>query len=97
MLTFEKVLSVFKDYLSEDTRYEVLMTSRGYTVMEWDSRQRDWANAQIYPTPESLKNILLEALAGYLEYKTTLCERPLTDSERAMIQGQMEKMSALCR
>jgi len=97
MLTFEKVLSVFKDYLSEDTRYEVLMTSRGYTVMEWDSSQRDWANAQICPTPESMKNILLEAQAGYLEYKTTLCERPLTDSERAMIQGQVEKMSALCR
>ena len=37
MLTFEKVMEVFKDYLTEDTRYEVVMTSRGYTVLEWDS------------------------------------------------------------
>ena len=29
MLTFEKVLEVFKDYLAEDTRYEIVMTSRG--------------------------------------------------------------------
>ena len=38
MLTFEKVIEVFKDYLTEDTRYEIVMTSHGYTVLEWDSR-----------------------------------------------------------
>ena len=31
MLTFEKVMAVFKDYLAEDTRYEIVMTSHGYT------------------------------------------------------------------
>ena len=29
MLTFEKVMEVFKDYLTEDTRYEIVMTSHG--------------------------------------------------------------------
>lgn len=29
MLTFEKVLEGFQDYLAEDTRYEILMASRG--------------------------------------------------------------------
>ena len=33
MLTFEKVMAVFKDYLAEDTRYEIVMTSHGYTVL----------------------------------------------------------------
>ena len=37
MLTFEKLPTVFKDYLAEDTRYEIVMTSHGYTVLEWDS------------------------------------------------------------
>jgi len=34
MLTFEKVLEVFKDYLAADGMYEVVMTSHGYTVLE---------------------------------------------------------------
>ena len=33
MLTFEKVREVFKDYFTEDTRYEIVMTSHGYTVL----------------------------------------------------------------
>ena len=37
MLTFEKVLAAFKDYLEEDDRYTILMTPRGYTIMEWDT------------------------------------------------------------
>ncbi len=34
MLTFEKVMEIFKDSLAEDTRYEIVMTSHGYTVLE---------------------------------------------------------------
>ncbi len=94
MLTFERVLAVFKDYLNEDNRYEILMTSHGYTVMEWDSARQDWADAQACPTPERMKDILLDALAGYLEYKTTLCSRPLADGERLTIQEQVAEMDA---
>lgn len=32
MLTNEAVLTVFADYLSRDTDFEVILTSRGYTV-----------------------------------------------------------------
>lgn len=52
MLTFEKILTVFREYLNKDERYEILITSRGYTVMEWDSVRKDWAGAQFCPTPE---------------------------------------------
>ena len=51
-MTFEKVLDVFNDYLNKDKRYEILMTSHGYTVMEWDSKQQDWADAQICSNPK---------------------------------------------
>lgn len=93
MLTFEKVLAAFKDYLAEDTRYEILMTSHGYTVMEWASASQDWDSAQICHTPEDMKDVLLDALAGYLEYKLTLCRRDLTDDERQTIQDQVEEMA----
>lgn len=93
MLTFEKVLAVFKDFLNEDKRYEVLMTSHGYTVMEWSSIQQDWEDAQYCSTPESMKDILLDAFAGYLEYQATNCNRPLTTAEKANIQRNIQTLS----
>lgn len=86
MLTFEGVLAVFADYLQEDTRYEVLSTSRGRTVMEWDCVQRDWAGAQLCATPEELKEALLEAYTGYLEYRAL-------EGEALDVEGQVGEMS----
>ena len=43
MLTFEKVLKEFEFYLSQDDMFEVVMTSRGYTVLGWDERRRTGA------------------------------------------------------
>ena len=95
MLTFEKVLAGFKDYLDEDTRYEVLMASRGYVILEWGMSNKTLESATFCPTPEAMKEALLNALEGYLEYKLTLCNRNLTDDEREMIEAQVEKMDDL--
>ena len=92
MLTFEKVLSGFKDYLTEDTLYEVIMTTRGCTVMEWDEKSQDWDCAHLCRTPEDLKGFLLGAYSGHLAYKATLCRRELTDSERQEIKTQVDAM-----
>lgn len=93
MLTFEKVLAAFKNYLEEDDRYTILMTPRGYTIMEWDTSQQNWAGAEFCATPEQMRDLLLEDLAGYLEYKITLCDRALEDSERQAIQQQVTEIS----
>ena len=93
MLTFETVLSAFKDYLAEDTRFEVIMASRGYVILEWNFNNRDLESAVSCPTPEAMKDELLSDLSGYLQYKCTLCERELTDEEWDQIQEQVEKMS----
>lgn len=92
MLTFENVLSAFNDYLAEDAMFEVLMTSRGYTVMEWDEKAQDWDSAKICPTPEDLKNYLMNAYSGYLAYKITLGRRNVTDDERQRINAQIDAM-----
>ena len=81
MLTFENVLSGFNDYLTEDIRYEITMTSRGYVILEWNANDRELESAVFCPTPESMKDALLDALAGYLQYKITLCKRDLTDTK----------------
>lgn len=57
MLTFEKVLAAFKDYLEKDDRYTILMTPRGYTIMEWDASQQNWAGAEICATPERMRDL----------------------------------------
>ena len=46
MLTFEKVLAAFKDYLEEDDRYTILMTPRGYTIMECGDLRHSGADAR---------------------------------------------------
>lgn len=93
MLTFEKVLSAFKEYLAEDTRFEVILASRGYTILEWNSNNRELESATFCPTPEAMKDTLLGALSGYLQYSITLCNRELTDEEREQIEAQVEEMS----
>ena len=79
MLTFEKVMEVFQDYLAEDTRYEIVMTSHGYTVLEWDSSANTWAGEELCATPEIMRDVLLDCFMwrshvvykGRIRIKTT--------------------------
>ena len=41
MLTFDKVLDVFRPFLAEGV-YEVVSTSHGYTILEWDACCKEW-------------------------------------------------------
>ena len=90
MLTFEKVMEVFKDYLAEDTRYEIVMTSHGYTVLEWDSTAKTWMSAELCATPEIMRDILLDDFTGYLEYKAIIESGEITKTEQARIAKQRQ-------
>lgn len=79
MLTNEKVLEAFGDYLSQDPDYEVVMTSRGHTVMGWDNKAEVWRDVQYCGTPQALRDALLDAFENYMEYITTLGRRDLTE------------------
>ena len=92
MLTFEKVMEVFKDYLAEDTRYEIVMTSRGYTVLEWDSKANTWAGEELCATPEIMGDVLLDCFTGYLEYKTIIANGEITKAEQERITTQRQAL-----
>ena len=92
MLTFEKVMVVFKDYLAEDTRYEIVMTSRGYTVLEWDSKANTWAGEELCATPEIMGDVLLDCFTGYLEYKTIIANGEITKAEQERITTQWQAL-----
>ena len=97
MLTFEKVLEVFKDYLASDDMYEIVMTSHGYTMLEWDCRMGDWVSLKLCKTPQDMADTLLCGYEGYLEYQATLGRRELTEDDLARIEVQREAMLAKLR
>lgn len=90
MLTFEKVLSIFEQFLFENEIYEIVQTSHGYTILEWDSRAKEWIGVQLCSTPEEMAEILLDDLTGYLEYKATLGRRDLTCTDMAQVSAQRQ-------
>ena len=96
MLTFEKVLTVFADYLQQDPLYEVVLTSHGYTLMAWEPRKSQWYNAEIMDTPEILLGALLCKYAEYLEEQLTDSERDLTAEEQTEIHAKCSRLKTDC-
>lgn len=96
MLTNEIVLNVFADYLSQDKDYEVVQTSRCYTVMGWDNHQQDWNTVIPCPTPEILLDALLDAYADFLEMKLTDYERDLTATEKDEVIATCLELKQKC-
>ena len=96
MLTFEKVLEVFQAYLDDDSLYEVVQTSHGYTLMAWEPHRNDWYSAEIQKTPEDLRNALLDTYANFLEDKITGNDRDLTATETEEIQQRCRELLEKC-
>ena len=92
MLTFEKVLSVFDPFLAENGIYEIVQTSHGYTVLEWDSRANTWAGEGLCATPEIMRDVLLDCFTGYLEYKAITANGEITVAEQKRITAQRQAL-----
>ena len=60
MLTFENVLTVFRDYLRQDPEEEVLSCRRGYVRISWNSDSRYCVDGVLCRTPEELFDLLLQ-------------------------------------
>lgn len=99
MLTYEKVLEVFKDYLAEDDSCEVLIASQGYLVVDWDTRKSDseWVTSRLCQTPEHLRDVLRSRYEEYQGYKLTGgYKRELLPSEDMDIRLTGEAMAERC-
>ena len=98
MLTYEKVLEGFADYLAGDKSCEVLRSSRGCMVVNWENCvQNDWVTAQLCRTPEDLRDILR---FSYVEYQgfhlTGGYQRDLTEQEARDIERMGMELAARC-
>ena len=97
MLTFEKVLAVFADYLQQDPLYEVILTSHGYTLMAWEPGRNEWYSAEFVATPNILLDKLIDAYTNFLEDQITANERELTPLESAGIEATCKLLREQCR
>ena len=58
MMTFEKVLEVFNDYLNKDSVLEVVNTKRGYTGYDWDEKDEQWFGVEHCKAPRAFTGCL---------------------------------------
>ena len=79
MMTFEKVLEVFNDYLNKDSVLDVVNTKRGYTVMILDEKDEQWIGVEHCKAPELLRDALLDGYRDFLMLLLTHIRRRLTD------------------
>ena len=96
MLTFEKVLKEFEFYLSQDDMFEVVLTSRGYTVLGWEERGQEWCDSVFCATPEALMEALLNAYNNYWEANVTKGMRDLTEQEHHLLDELTQQMRKRC-
>ncbi len=96
MLTNEKVLKAFRDYLARDPEFEVVRTSHGYTVLWWDTVGGGWLDARCCKTPEDLLDALLFSYGNYLEDRMTHSDRDLTETEKKEILDKKDAMRRKC-
>ena len=83
MLTFERVLEVFADYLAADEEVDVVLTRHGYAYLTWDGQLRNWQSVESCVTPEELLDRLTDAVETYEALKLLKGAREATDAEAA--------------
>ena len=98
ILTYEKVLETFGDYLSEDDSCEILQSSRGYLVVDWDSCKDNWVTARLCNTPALLCDTLRSHYEEYQGYRLTDgYKRDVTDQEEQEIARMGAALAARCK
>ena len=97
MLTFEKVLEIFGDYLAQDKSCEVLDTSRGYLTVDWESNKNNWITSRLCQTPEQLRDTLRSRWEEYQGYQLTDgYKRDVSEQEKQEIKHQGAALAAKC-
>ncbi len=90
MLTFEKVLNMFEDYLAKDLEVEIVQTSRGYLRIEWNGDLLYCDGGYVCHTAEKLFDTLLNDYKGYLEVELTKGRRDATVEDERLVEAQCQ-------
>lgn len=97
IMTYEKVLAVFQDYLAEDDSCEVLTSSQGYLVVDWTSEKDRWITSRLCQEPEQLRDVLRSRYEEYQSYLLTNgYKREVLPQEEQEIQRMGAELADLC-
>ena len=97
IMTNKKVLEVFRDYIAADDSCEVLQSSQGYLVVDWDSMSDRWVTSRLCKTPQQLRDALRSHYEDYQGYKLTGgYKREPLPSEETDIRLMGEAMAERC-
>ncbi len=80
MLTFEKVLEIFADYLAADETTEVYISRHGCVRVEFD-QDFHYCSGEVCHTPKELLDLLADDYRTYLEIELTKGRRELTEDD----------------
>ena len=70
MLTFEKVLEIFADYLAADETIEVYISRHGCVRVEFD-QDFQYCTGEVCHTPKELFDLLADDYRTYVEIELT--------------------------
>ena len=96
MLTFERILEVFADYLAADPDVEVILTRHGYIYLVWDDAHHSWENCEACATPEELLDALTDAVQTFEAMHLLKGRREPTDAETAAFAQTAEAYRRKC-
>ena len=89
MLTFEKVLGIFADYLDADETTEVYISRHGCVRVEFD-QDFHYCTGEVCHTPKELFDLLADDYRTYLEIELTKGKREVTEDDE-------READALCK
>ena len=89
MLTFEKVLEIFADYLAADETIEVYISRHGCVRVEFD-QDFHYCSGEVCHTPKELFDRLADDYRTYLEIELTKGKREVTEDDE-------READALCK
>ena len=89
MLTFEKVLEIFADYLTADETIEVYISRHGCVRVEFD-QDFHYCSGEVCHTPKELLDLLADDYRTYLEIELTKGKREVTEDDE-------READALCK
>ena len=96
-MTYDKILEVFADYLSQDDSCEVLQTSRGPLVMDWSSGKTEWFSGQLCRSPAQLRDVLRSHFEEYEVVRLSETgTRDVTEQEEKAVEKQGAELAARC-
>ena len=88
MLTFEKVLEIFEDYLAQDMELEVYKSRYGYVCVSFNGSPPDppYCEGDVCRTPEELFDLLLTDYQDFELLRRTKGRREVTEADEKAVE-----------